>query len=114
MIYPGSPGKKKIKLFFSLLHLVLHGVIPGITARLAFRKTWLQAWLIMLLTMVIDLDHFLASPVYDPDRCSINFHPLHSYPAIGAYSLLLFIPKLRIIGVGLLIHVGLDLLDCVV
>ena len=101
-------------MFFSLLHLVLHGVIPGITARLAFRKIWLKAWLIMVLTMVIDLDHILASPIYDPDRCSINFHPLHSYPAIGAYSLLLFIPKLRIIGAGLLIHVGLDILDCVV
>lgn len=96
------------------MHPVLHVIIPGITACLAYRKIWLKAWLIMVLTMVIDLDHILASPMYDPDRCSINFHPLHSYPAIGAYSLLLFIPKLRIIGAGLLIHVGLDFLDCVV
>jgi hypothetical protein len=92
----------------------MHVVIPGITARLAFRKIWLKAWLIMLLAMIIDLDHLLASPVYDPDRCSINFHPLHSYPAIGAYLLLLFVPRLRIIGVGLLLHTGLDLIDCIV
>ena len=68
----------------------------------------------MALTMVIDLDHLLAVPVYDPGRCSINFHPLHSYPAIGAYCLFLLIPKLRIIGVGLLLHIGLDFIDCIV
>jgi hypothetical protein len=101
-------------VFFPLLHLILHGVIPGITARLAFRKIWLKSWLIMLLAMIIDLDHLLASPVYDPERCSINFHPLHSYPAIGAYLLLLFVPRLRIIGVGLLLHIGLDIIDCIV
>jgi len=101
-------------MFFPLLHLVLHGVIPGITARLAFPKIWLKAWLIMVLTMIIDLDHLLASPVYDPDRCGINLHPLHTYPAIGAYFLLLFVPKLRIIGLGLLLHMGLDLVDCMV
>ena len=101
-------------MFFPLSHLVLHGAIPGITARLSFRKIWLKAWLIMVLTMIIDLDHLLASPVYDPDRCGINLHPLHTYPAIGAYFLLLFVPKLRIIGVGLLLHMGLDLVDCIV
>lgn len=96
------------------LHLVLHVVVPGITARLAWGKIWLQAWLIMVLTMLIDLDHLLASPVYDPDRCSINFHPLHSYPAAAAYLLLLLIPKLRILGVGLLLHITLDLFDCMI
>jgi hypothetical protein len=89
-------------------------VVPGITARLAYRKIWLNAWLIMILTMLVDLDHLLASPVYDPGRCGINFHPLHSYPAIGAYFLLLLMPKLRIIGVGLLIHMGIDFIDCLV
>ena len=93
---------------------MLHAVIPGITAILAFPKIWLQAWLLMILTMAIDLDHLFAVPVYDPERCSINFHPLHSYPAIGAYFLLLLIPKLRIIGVGLLLHTGVDLIDCIV
>jgi hypothetical protein len=97
-----------------LLHLVLHVIVPGVTARLAYRKIWLKAWLIMLLTMLVDLDHLLASPVYDPDRCGIGFHPLHSYPAIGAYLLLLLVPKLRIVGVGFLLHMGLDYLDCLV
>lgn len=101
-------------MFSPLLHIVLHGLVPGIVARVAFREFWLKAWLIMLLTMMIDLDHLLASPVYDPERCGINFHPLHSYPAIAAYVLLLFLPKLRLIGVGLLVHMGLDIVDCLI
>jgi hypothetical protein len=101
-------------VFLPLLHLVLHVLVPGIVARLAYKKIWLNAWLIMVLTMLVDLDHLLASPVYNPGRCGINFHPLHSYPAIGAYFLLLLVPKLRIVGVGLLLHMGLDFIDCVI
>ena len=100
-------------MFLPLLHLVLHVFIPGITARLVYQKILLKAWLIMMLTMTVDLDHLLASPVYAPERCGINFHPLHTYPAIGAYFLFLFVPKLRIIGVGLLLHMGLDFIDCI-
>jgi hypothetical protein len=39
----------------------------------------------MALTIIVDLDHLLADPIYDPNRCSIGFHPLHSYPAIVIY-----------------------------
>jgi len=66
----------------------------------------------MMATMIVDLDHLMAVPVYDPDRCSIGFHPLHTYPAIGVYFLLLLIPQIRLIGVGLLIHMALDKIDC--
>jgi len=67
----------------------------------------------MLLTMVIDLDHFLANPVFDPLRCSIGFHPLHSCLAIAAYLLMLALPRLRFVALGLLIHVGIDGLECI-
>ena len=67
----------------------------------------------MVLTMVVDLDHLLASPIYDPNRCSINFHPLHSYPAILLYIIIAAFPKSRIIGLGLLLHMGIDLTDCI-
>jgi len=67
----------------------------------------------MLLTMVIDLDHLLANPVFDPLRCSIGFHPLHSYLAIAAYLLMLALPGLRFVALGLLIHIGLDSLECI-
>ena len=63
--------------------------------------------------MVIDLDHFLANPVYNPDRCSINFHPLHTYWALGGYIFLFAIPKTRILGIGLLVHYILDVTDCI-
>ncbi len=66
----------------------------------------------MIATMAVDLDHLLANPIYDPNRCSIGFHPLHSYIAIGVYLLLLIFPRIRIIAIGLLIHMALDYLDC--
>lgn len=66
----------------------------------------------MIATMAVDLDHLLANPIYDPNRCSIGFHPLHSYIAIGVYTVLLFFPRIRIIAIGLLIHIVLDYADC--
>ncbi|MCH8959480.1 MAG: hypothetical protein IH835_08520 [Proteobacteria bacterium] len=97
-----------------LIHLVLHASIPGGIAWLFFRKYWLKAWLIMLATMLVDLDHLLASPVYDPTRCSIGFHPLHQWPAILVYALIVLVRPLRLLGIGLLIHMLLDGLDCLV
>lgn len=99
-------------MFRPIVHLLLHVAVPGLAARLVFRDRWQSAWAIMLLTMLVDLDHFLATPVYEPSRCSIGFHPLHSYFAIAVYTVVTVVPKLRIIGVGLLIHMGLDFLDC--
>ena len=96
-----------------ILHLILHVLVPGAVARLAFADRWRRAWLIMLLTMVVDLDHLLAMPIYDPDRCGIGFHPLHSEVAIGVYCILALIPASRVVGVGLLIHMLLDGIDCV-
>jgi len=66
----------------------------------------------MLATMLIDLDHLLANPIYDASRCSINFHPLHGFIPIFIYILICFIPKLRYIGIGLMIHIVLDSIDC--
>ncbi len=96
----------------AILHILLHFVIPGAVAGLAFRDKWLTSWLVMMSAMVIDVDHLLANPIFDPNRCGIGFHPLHSSMAILVYPLLLMIPKLRILGIGLLIHIGLDSLDC--
>lgn len=67
----------------------------------------------MVSTMLVDLDHLLADPIYDPGRCGIGFHPLHSYPAIAGYAALSLVPRARLIAVGLLLHMALDALDCV-
>ena len=65
--------------------------------------------------MLVDVDHLLANPIYDPTRCSIGFHPLHSFYAIAVYVILSFVYKiktLQYIGIGLVIHMVLDSLDC--
>ena len=67
----------------------------------------------MCATMLVDIDHLLADPVYDPSRCSIGFHPLHQYPAIAVYALGTFWARTRLVAVGLVIHMALDALDCV-
>ena len=96
----------------SVLHFALHFLIPGLIAILFFKNRWRLSWLIMVLTMAVDLDHLMADPIYDPTRCSINFHPLHSYLAILLYIFLTAIPKARLIGLGLLLHIVIDLGDC--
>ncbi len=66
----------------------------------------------MLATMLVDLDHLFATPIFEPGRCSINFHPLHTYWAMAVYVVLLFFKKTRIIAVGLLFHMFTDFIDC--
>jgi len=95
-----------------IVHYGIHFLAPLILANLFFKDIWLKAYLIMLLGMLIDLDHLLATPIFEANRCSINFHPLHSYYAIICYVLLLFIKKTRLIGIGLVIHIIADTIDC--
>lgn len=71
-----------------------------------------MAFLIMAGCIIIDLDHLLATPLFDANRCSINFHPLHTYFSMFVYVILLFFKKTRILGIGLLIHMLADLVDC--
>ena len=95
-----------------VIHYSLHFLVPGLIARVLFKENWKKAWLILLATMLVDLDHLLSNPVYLPNRCSINFHILHSNYAILIYLLLLYFKKFRIIAVGLLFHMLTDFIDC--
>ncbi len=97
-----------------MIHIVFHFIVPLLIAIIFYHRKWLKSWLIMMLTMLVDLDHLLATPIYDPNRCSIGFHPLHHPNIIAVYALMLLFPKTRIIGLGLLIHMILDGLDCVI
>ena len=97
-----------------MFHILLHFLVPALTAFLLYRKEFVKAWLIMIATMAVDVDHLLADPIYDPNRCSVGFHPLHSYIAIAFYTILLLFPKLRLVAIGLLIHMALDYIDCFV
>jgi hypothetical protein len=111
-----------------VIHFGTHLAVPVLVAAAFYRPRWPQAAAILLATMLVDLDHLLADPTYDPERCSIGFHPLHSVPAIALYVVLVALPlalrlkaviphratvrTLHLVGVGLLIHMALDLGDC--
>jgi Family of unknown function (DUF6122) len=96
----------------SVVHLLLHVAVPVGIALLFFRARWRMAALVMVATMLVDLDHLLADPLYDPNRCSIGFHPLHTWPAVVIYLLLMLPARTRLIGIGLVTHMALDALDC--
>jgi len=97
----------------TIIHYFLHLGFPFIIAIVFFKKDWKKAYLILLATMLVDLDHLLANPIFQVNRCSINFHPLHTYYAMLFYLILIFLRKpLRIIGIGLLFHMLTDLIDC--
>jgi hypothetical protein len=98
-----------------MVHIALHFLVPAFAVQVFFRKRWRVAYIILIATMLVDLDHLLAKPIYDPDRCSIGFHPLHHPWLIAVYVACCFVPKiwqLRLVGIGLVIHMCLDTLDC--
>ena len=115
----------------TIVHYSLHILFPGVIAWFLFRDQWKRAWLIMTLTMIVDVDHIwacrefieargiqglvhiLSCPdLFVADRCSIGFHPLHAYIAIFIYVAMLVIPALRVVAVGLLLHMFTDFQDC--
>jgi hypothetical protein len=95
-----------------IIHYSLHFVFPVVFALAIYRTEWVRAYVILLLTMLVDLDHLLADPIYAPCRCSIGFHLLHSYPAIAVYVILLFFKQTRLVAIGLVWHMVTDYIDC--
>lgn len=63
---------------------------------------------------LIDLDHLLATPIYDPARCSITAHPLHHPMMWVLYTGLALFKnrRVRYFGVAVLLHLTLDALWC--
>jgi len=97
----------------TFVHYFLHLIFPVVIAFTFFRKDWKKVYLIFLTTLLVDLDHLAATPIFDPNRCSIQFHFLHTYNAMLIYIGLLFFKKpYRIIGIGLLMHMLTDAIDC--
>ena len=97
----------------TFIHYFLHLVFPFFIAFIFFRNEWKKVYLILLATMLVDLDHLFANPIFQSNRCSINFHFLHTYYAMLGYVVLLFFRKpFNIIGIGLLFHMLTDFIDC--
>jgi len=115
----------------SVIHLLLHVLVPGMVALVIAKFTELNAWkvlLILVLTMLVDADHLLADPIYAPNRCSIMFHPLHTFWPMVVYGVMTIWPLFKtflgrsnaytdkmvgLVGLGLVIHMVLDYTDCV-
>ncbi|WP_019039020.1 DUF6122 family protein [Psychroflexus tropicus] len=79
------------------------------------RDVW-KAYLILLSTMLVDVDHLWASPIFDPNRCSVGFHTFHSEIAIVFYILGMFLIKhkwIKLVCIGLVFHMITDGMDCV-
>ena len=59
---------------------------------------------------LIDLDHLLTRPVYDPKRNSFKTHVLHRNWKMGLFVslLMLFIRPLLFLGLGIMLHYFLD------
>lgn len=96
----------------AILHLLLHAAVPALLAWLFWRERFGRAWALLMLGWIIDVDHLLSDPVYAPGRCSIGFHPLHTLPAIAVYAGLTAPRRTRLLGIGLLVHIALDAIDC--
>ena len=112
-----------------MVHIALHFIVPILVALVFYKSRWRYAALIMIATMIVDIDHLLADPIYDAARCSIGFHPLHTIPAIVIYALFYSLPliygldrecrqlssrarAIHLTGLGMLIHMALDWIDC--
>ena len=107
-----QPSPPKLLSAKTLVHYSLHFLFPAVLALVFFPLMWQGAYLIMLATMLMDVDHLLAKPIFHPLRCSIGYHPLHSFYAVPVYVLLLLLPATQIVAVGLLFHLFTDTVDC--
>ena len=124
----------------AVIHLILHVLVPFLVAiigsklcaNVEHKKRWLFVFIVLMLTMLVDIDHLIADPIYAPGRCSIWFHPLHTFWPMLVYVCMMLWPlllKIRIVkrnvhgalnkhyvvgllGLGLVIHMLLDWFDC--
>ncbi|MEL6917923.1 MAG: DUF6122 family protein [Bacteroidota bacterium] len=95
-----------------IAHYGIHFLVPIAIAFLFFREKKLKILLLLWAGILLDIDHVVAEPIFDPNRCSINFHPLHSYWAIAVYLGLLFFNKTRVLGIAFVLHMVADSMDC--
>ncbi len=97
------------------IHYFSHLGLPLFIALIFFKSEWKKAYFILLATMLVDLDHLLADPIFQENRCSVGFHYLHTPYAMVVYVLMLFLKKpYRIAGIGLVLHMITDFTDCMI
>jgi hypothetical protein len=100
----------------TFVHYANHFLVIFFIARLYIPKHVWKSYLVLLATMLIDIDHLWATPIFDPSRCSIGFHTFHSEIAILVYVFTFIFIKnkwVRLICIGLIFHVITDAIDCI-
>ena len=95
-----------------IAHYGIHFIVPLFIAFYFYKENRFWVAILLLSGILIDIDHIVAHPMFDPNRCSINFHPLHSYWAITFYVILFMFKRTRVIGLALLLHILADTVDC--
>ena len=99
-------------MFRHIVHYGIHFLVPMLIAFYLFKDKKLKVLLILLAGILLDLDHLFANPIFDSNRCSIGFHPLHEYILFPLYLVLAFWKKTRLLGLALIIHILADISDC--
>lgn len=94
------------------VHYGIHFLVPIAIGMFFFKENRNKAILVLWAGILLDLDHLLASPIFDVNRCSINFHLLHTYWAVIVYFILLFWKKTRLLGLAFILHMIADAIDC--
>ena len=104
-----------LNIFYAqkITHLAGHTLLPIAISYAGYGSLWKSSAKIMIASNLVDVDHLLAKPIYNPNRCSIESHPLHSLPMIGLYSAMLLNEETQEWGVGLLTHMAVDYVDCI-
>lgn len=84
--------------------------------KLRFKRmpNWKNISLLVFASQLIDFDHLLATPIYDPLRCSINFHPLHSWYMFPVYVAGVLFKKYSYFFIAIGLHLVLDYFDCMI
>ena len=112
IIFDPAYTKPELEILQISVHFLLHVVAPLVIARLFFRENFLRTYIIIMLTMLVDLDHLVADPVFMTCRCSIGFHILHQHAVIPIYIIMTFFKPTRLAGIGLSLHMLTDYIDC--
>ncbi|GAA5525391.1 hypothetical protein Maes01_01960 [Microbulbifer aestuariivivens] len=98
----------------AVLAWILHLGAPVAVAWIFFRKIWMRAALIMLAANLVALDRLFFAAAETPTNCAINAYPLHTMLPISLYGAMMFLPWLpvRLLGIGLVLHMLVDALGC--
>lgn len=103
----------------TIIHIISNLILIGVVylfSNFILKKdfNWKFASILLFSSNLIDIDHLLATPIFDSTRCSINFHPLHSWYMFPVYFIGLFIKKYSFLFIGIFMHLLLDYIDCLI